>query len=95
LFPAHFNIDQEAAKSLLIGRVLEYYCGSGKYNFKIISLNDLNQAIVNLSVFPINTGDTIELHVSWQIHLDTMWYIIYVDVMKGEILLKNITIDND
>ena len=94
-FPINFNIDQESAKSLLIGRVLEYYNASGQYNFKTISLNDLNQATVNLSVFPINTDETIELHVAWQIHIDNMWYIIYVDVMTGEILLKNMTVDLD
>jgi len=94
-FPASFNFDQEAAKSLLIGRVLEYYSSSGQYNFKIISLNDLSQSTVNLSVLPIYINDTIELHVAWQIHLDNMWYIIYIDVMTGEILRKNITVDLD
>jgi hypothetical protein len=94
-FPVNLNIDQEAAKSILLGRLLEYYNASGQYNFKTISFYDLNQATINLSVLHISNNDTIELHVAWQIHLDNIWYILYVDVMTGEILRKKITIDID
>ena len=84
--PKEFNISQEEAKKLVINKVFSRYTFGGiKYDVTISS-EHLTNSVVRLSIFPVITDDKIELRVTWQIWIQSVSYIIYVDVMTGDIV---------
>ncbi len=90
--PDNYVLNQEQAKTLLLGRVVSNYDGVGLYSITI-SAQDLYSSSVKPVIFPIETEEKIELRVSWQIWMDSISFQIYVDVMTGEILGRVPTID--
>ena len=82
--PDNFVFNQEQAKSKLVGKKVSYYSW-GKRDMTI-SAADLNSSVSKLVIMPIKTDETIELHVAWQIWIESAAYIIYMDVMTGNIL---------
>lgn len=85
--PASYVLDQQQAKSLLIGRILTYTDWGGYPSYyTIISPDNVNSAGTRLVIFPLNNGQNIQLRVTWEITL--LEYKIYVDVMTGEIVYR-------
>lgn len=90
--PKEFNISQEKAKELILNKVVSFYTIAGiKYDVTISS-EHLKNSSVRLSIFPVKTDEKIEMHVTWQILIDSGLYIFYVDVMNGKILSQGTTI---
>jgi hypothetical protein len=82
--PLNFNINQEQAKNLLIGRVLGDEDISGYPYYMTISSDNMNSASIKLAIIPLNKGQSIQLRVTWEIYV--LHHRIYVDVMTGEIV---------
>jgi hypothetical protein len=84
--PKDFNINQLEAKKHLINKVVSFYTFEGiKYDVTISS-EHLNTSIVRLSIYPVTAVDKIELRLTWQIWIQAVSCIIYVDVMTGDIV---------
>ena len=91
--PEKFNFDVERAKSQLLGKEVFLYTIAGeKYSLGKVKAQHLQECIANLIIVPIRTEEKIELRVTWQIRLDSMPYIYYIDVMTGEIVQEEPTI---
>jgi len=89
--PENFVFNQGRAKSKLEGKTVSHYTLSGDIFYLTISAEDLNSSIIKLVIMPVTTDEKIELRVTWQIWIDSVAYIIYVDVMNGEILREEPT----
>lgn len=89
--PENFVLNQEQAKSKLVGKKVSHYTFSGDIIYLTISAADLNSSVVKLAILPVTTNEMIELRVTWQIWIDSVAYKIYVDVMNGEILREEPT----
>ena len=90
--PANFNITQDKAKALLLNMVVSHYTIAGQEYTVKISSSDLKNSTTSVVVIPVEDEDKIELRVTWQINIPAVHYIIYVDVMTGEIISKQPTI---
>jgi hypothetical protein len=89
--PDNFVFNQEQAKSKLVGKKVSHNTWGGKVDMTI-SAADLNSSVTKLVIMPIKTDETIELRVAWQIWIESVAHIIYLDVMNGEILREEPTI---
>jgi hypothetical protein len=91
--PAKFNISLDKAKSSLENKTVSHSTIAGQiYDIKITSL-DLNSSIVRTVILPITYNEKIELRVAWEINIPgPVYYLLYVDVMTGEIIGKVPTI---
>lgn len=90
--PGTFNFNPEKAKSILVNRVVTHLTWTGPLNITITSEN-LNESTVRLVIVPIEYEERIELKVTWEIDIPyPVHYLIYVDVMTGEIIREIPTI---
>ena len=90
--PEKFNFNAEQAKSKLSGKEIFIVDWSGNpYSIGFVTEEHLRQATVKLIVVPLETEEKIELRVTWQIHLDSLYYIFEIDVMTGEIIRETPT----
>jgi len=89
--PESFVFYQEQATSKLIGEKVSHYTFSGDIYYLTISEADVNSSVIELVILPITSDEKIELRVAWQIWINPVAYIIYVDVMNGEILREEPT----
>jgi hypothetical protein len=90
--PSEFNFYQSKAKNVLIGKVVSHYSiGGEEYKFTI-SKNNLDNCSFHLKILPKKIDDIIELHVCWEIYVPDVDYILYVDVMSGDIVGQEPTI---
>jgi Zn-dependent metalloprotease len=91
--PSQFNINQNKAKTNLIGITLSHYTIAGSEYYVTISKSDLDKSSINLKVFPVENEDKIELRVCWQINIpQPVYYKVYIDVMTGKIISQIPTI---
>lgn len=84
--PDRFNLSEAKAMSTLIGKEVLHSSISGQEYKSVISKKNLENSSVNLMILPKNYDDRIELHVCWQINVHDVFYILYVDVMTGDIV---------
>lgn len=91
--PKHFNFDQEKAKSTLRNKTVWHSDISGRsHPMKITDQALVSCQIKGLKIYPIKSDDKIQLFVTWKIHVPDVYYILYVDVMTGEIIASEPTI---
>ncbi|HEY3390879.1 MAG TPA: hypothetical protein VGK38_14975 [Prolixibacteraceae bacterium] len=92
--PNKFNIDREDAKSSLLNKVVWHSTIAGVPYSATITAASLAASTTRLVVFPYSkTADNIELRVTWQINIPgPVYYLIFVDVMTGEIIGEQPTI---
>jgi hypothetical protein len=84
--PREFNITSDKAKRNLLNKTLTHYGWGGPYYVEITK-ESLQRSTTSLVVVPIEGKDQIELHLAWCINIpQPVYYIIYVDVMTGEII---------
>ena len=87
--PTHFNINRDKAKSMLLNKTVSHTSFVGLHYTVNITAGDLDKSTVKLVVLPVITVDKIELLVTWEINIPgPVYYLIYVDVMTGEIVGK-------
>ncbi len=90
--PQNYFVDQEQAKSLLIGRIVSHLGFSGdEYYVKILS-EYLSSSSAKLSIVPFIQNDRIEVRITWEIFVPHASYKLYVDVMTGEIVYMEPTV---
>jgi hypothetical protein len=91
--PKKFNFNQEEAKKALVNKTVSHFTfGGDQYNVTI-SEADLDKSTIKLKILPVTTDTRIELRVSWQLNIPgPVFYIIYVDVMTGEVIGEQPTI---
>ena len=90
--PKRIKFDTEQAKSQLLGKEIFHWGWGGKYSAGIVTTEHLKQSTAKLIIVPITTDEKIELRVAWQIYIETLYCIIEVDVMTGEIIREMPTI---
>jgi hypothetical protein len=90
--PSEFIFNQSKAKSVLIGHVVSYYSIGGEESTYTITSNDLENINFHLKILPKVYEDKVELRVCWQIYVPDANYILYVDVITGEIISQEPTI---
>lgn len=89
--PENFVFNQDQAKSKLVGKTVSHYRISGDKYYLTISAEDLNSSITKLVILPVTIDGKIEIRVTWQIWIDSVAYVIYVDVMNGKVLREEPT----
>jgi Zn-dependent metalloprotease len=91
--PNKFEVNQDKAKAILVNRIEHHSTFAGvDYPVKI-SQQDLEASKVRLKIYPVETDKKIQLHVTWEINIPApVYYLIYVDVMTGEIISEQPTI---
>jgi hypothetical protein len=90
--PERFIFSQTHAKASLLNRVVEHYNFAGEGYYVRITSNDLASSKTKLSIVPLTKDESIELRVAWRIEIASVAYIIFVDVMTGEVIYKESTI---
>lgn len=84
--PTKINVTEEKAKSLLLNKVVYLSDFSGKPVPITITAKSLETATFSRMIYPLKTTDKIELHVIWVVSIPEVYYVIYLDVMTGEII---------
>jgi hypothetical protein len=91
--PKHFNFDQEKAKSTLRYKTVWHSDFSGQSHPMKITDQALASCQINgLKIYPVISDNKIQLFVTWKIYVPDAFYILYVDVMTGEIIASEPTI---
>ena len=91
--PAKFNFDQENAKSSLKNKTVWHSDISGQsHSMKITDQALATSQINGLKIYPIKSDDKIQLFVTWKIYVPDVYYILYVDVMTGDVIAEEPTI---
>jgi hypothetical protein len=91
--PERFRFNLEKAKSILINHVVSHYTIAGQEYKVNVTSGDVSKSVSKLVIYPKTTKDKIELHVTWQINVPgPVYYIFYIDVMSGEIIVEEPTI---
>ena len=47
---------------------------------------------MQVKIYPVKSDDKIQLFVTWKIYIPDVYYIIYIDVMTGEVIASEPTI---
>ncbi|MDP4224328.1 MAG: hypothetical protein Q8868_13560 [Bacteroidota bacterium] len=89
--PKEFNCNSSKAKESLLNRTVTHYGWGGPSN-AVITSESLQKSTTSLIVLPIEGENQIELHLAWCINIPQVYYIIYVDVMTGEVIGQEPTI---
>lgn len=90
--PKVFNFSAENAKSLLVDRVVTHNLWGDEFEVTITQEN-INDSNVRLVINPVRTESEITLHVAWEVIIPGfVYYLIYVDVMSGEVIEEVTTI---
>lgn len=91
--PAKLNFDQKKAKLVLKGRTVWHSDFGGKpYSMKITDQALATSEIKGLKIYPLKSDKKIQLFVAWKIYVPEVFYILYVDVMTGEVIAEQPTI---
>lgn len=91
--PANFNVSADMAKSSLLNKIVGHTTIAGVPYSATISSASLGASTTHLVVLPLITDTKIELRVTWQINIPApVYYIMYVDVMTGELIGQEETI---
>ncbi len=90
--PRDFNINEDLAKRFLINRTVTHIGMAGNPIDLKITLESLQKSTTSLVVVPIENEDQIEIHVAWKIWVDQVSFILYVDVMTGEVIRQEPTL---
>ena len=84
--PTKTNINVGKAKSILLNKVVYIYDILGRPNPMTITAKSLETATFSKLIYPLKTTDKIELHFVWVVNIPDVFYVIYLDVMTGEII---------
>jgi len=91
--PSDFNYSIEKAKKSLIGDVVSHSSIAGQISDITIKQADIDKSTTRLKILPQEIKNKIELHVCWEINIPgPVYYLVYFDVITGEIILETPTI---
>jgi len=80
------KVHEEMAKSILLNKVIYLSDLLGKPIPMTITAKSLETSEFTKMIYPLNVDDKIELHVIWQVNIPDVYYVIYLDVMTGNII---------
>jgi len=84
--PSKINVTEEKAKSILLNKVVYLADIAGRPISMTITAKSLETASFSNMIYPLKTADKIELHVIWVVTIPEVFYVVYMDVMSGEII---------
>jgi hypothetical protein len=84
--PAKISVNEEKAKSILLNKVVYLSDLSGRPIPMTITAKSLETARFSKLIYPLKTTDKIELRVVWVVNIPEVFYVIYLDVMTGEMV---------
>ena len=85
--PSKFNIDDEVkAKAAVLNKVVYLSEMDGTPAPQTITSKSLETAGFSKMIYPVITKNQIELHIVWVINIPDVHYVVYLDVMSGEII---------
>jgi len=84
--PASFTVNEARAKTILLNKVVYLSDISGSPIPMTITAKSLVTAEFSNLIVPLKTADKIELHVVWAVNIPEVFYVIYLDVMTGQII---------
>lgn len=84
--PPKINVDYGRAKLLLLDKKVYISDIAGKSTALTITSKSLQTAIFDKLIYPVETDTKIELHVVWKIDIPEVFYVIFLDVMTGEMV---------
>lgn len=84
--PSKININEEKAKSILLNKVVYLSDFLGNSFPNTITAKSLETAEFSKLIYPLITPDKIELHVVWVVSIPEVFYVVYLDVMTGEMV---------
>lgn len=85
--PLKFNIDNEVkAKAAVLNKIVYLYEITGRPAPQNITAKSLETAIFSKMIYPVYINNQIELHVIWILSIPDVHYVVYLDVMSGEII---------
>lgn len=90
--PERFNFSQNEAKSLLKGRTVYHYTIAGQPMEFTISGESLEKSSFNMKIVPVSYDNRIEARVCWKIHVPSVFFNFYIDVITGDIVKEEPTI---
>ncbi len=90
--PKEFNVNEDLAKSFLNNRTVTHIGMAGNPIDLKITSESLQKSTIRLVAVPIENENQIEIHVAWKIWLDQDSFILYVDVMTGEVIRQEPTL---
>jgi hypothetical protein len=91
--PETFNYDREESKARLLNTKMY---AEEVQDSVIITENNLNESIVRLVIFPLESTEKIELRIAWEIYIPSpFYYLLYIDVMTGGVIAKECTVSID
>lgn len=89
--PKKFNVTANEAKASLQGMMLVHY-GWGGPIYVRVTAESLRESTIWLVVYPVEFDDHKEIRVAWEIYIPQVSYILYVDVITGEVIGETPTI---
>lgn len=85
--PNKFIVDRDQAKESLIDKIVWHSTIAGIPYSATITAASLAASTTRLVIFPYTVNNQIQLRVTWQINIPgPVYYIIFVDVMTGELI---------
>jgi len=91
--PGKFNVSRDEAKASLTDKIVWHSTIAGVPYSATITKASLAASTTHLVIFPNTFNNQIELRVTWQIDIPgPVYYIIFVDVMTGELISEQPTI---
>ena len=84
--PPRINYDETRARKLLLKKIVYLSDIAGHPIPITITVKSLKTAIFSKLIYPLKTTDKIELHVVWVVNIPDVYYVVYLDVMTGEII---------
>ena len=84
--PPIINYDETSARKLLLNKIVYLSDIAGHPIPMTITVKSLKTAKFSKLIYPLRTTDKIELHVVWVVNIPDVYYVIYMDVMTGDII---------
>jgi len=84
--PSRINVNEQKVKSLLLNKIVYLSDIMGGSQPMTITAKSLGTAIFTKMIYPVKTINKIKLHVVWQANIPDVYYVIFVDVMTGELI---------
>ena len=85
--PSKFNIDDEVkVKAAVLNKVVYLSEMDGTPAPQTITSKSLETAGFSKMIYPVITKNQIELHIVWVVNIPDVHYVVYLDVMSGEII---------
>ena len=84
--PPIINYDETSARKLLLNKIVYLSDIAGHPIPMTITVKSLKTAKFSKLIYPLRTTDKIELHVVWVVNIPDVYYVVYMDVMTGDII---------